>query len=149
LTPLASQPAYKIAFGDIKIKFFESQVPYSQSLYALNGSIVGLIIDSTAYHSQTHSTDLNFVPTHTHLDQRCVALGLIKAISKSNKCFYIITPVEKDVLEKVNLIVKGGLEMTGLVGEKGVLPYTAIGSGEGLGAAEVKTRHLGRKRALN
>ena len=133
----------------MKIKFLEAQVPYSQALYALNGSVVALVIDSTFYHSSNHSTNLNFVPTHTHLNQQCVGLGLIKSISKTNNCFYILTPVESGILEKVNLLVKGGLEVTGLVGEKGVLPYTAIGSGEGIGSGEVKTRHLGRKKVLN
>jgi len=42
---------YQVFWKDVKIQILYADVPNSQILYALNGSIVGLISDTTQYNS--------------------------------------------------------------------------------------------------
>ena len=51
------------------------------------------------------------------LDNNCdktfsiISLGIIRNIDPVNKLFYILTPVPRDKLERVNLLQKGSLEI--------------------------------------
>ena len=140
---LAHRKPYKISFNDIRVKF-DKEVPFSQAMYALNATVVGLVIDSTRYH--TKSTG-GFVPPHTPLVQNCVGLGLIRGIDISNQCFYIITPVPLEVLQNVGLLVRGGHEFPVAMLGKG--PYTTTAEPEGVGATATRNRHLGRRRLVD
>jgi polynucleotide 5'-hydroxyl-kinase GRC3/NOL9 len=49
-TPLTARLPYTVPLSAISLKFLNTQVPFSQVFYALNGSIVGLVVDATTYH---------------------------------------------------------------------------------------------------
>ncbi|KAJ3054082.1 hypothetical protein HK097_002668, partial [Rhizophlyctis rosea] len=49
--PLSARIPYKVPFTDLKVKFLNGEVPISQTLHALNGTIVALVRDSTTYGS--------------------------------------------------------------------------------------------------
>ncbi|KAJ3323668.1 Polynucleotide 5'-hydroxyl-kinase nol9 [Boothiomyces sp. JEL0866] len=131
-----------------KIKFLNEQVPFSQTLYALNAQIVGLVIDGTNYHSESSGLFKGLVPTHTPLNQNCVGLGLIRAIDPSEQCFYVLTPVPVDILQNVNLFLKGSIEcpLYLFTNRSKNYPYVSFDSIEGIGGLETRNRHLGRKR---
>ncbi len=150
--PLASRPPYKVPFSQFSLKFLNEQVPFSQTLFALNGTLVGLVIDSTNYH-QKHTPDFfGLVPTHAPLIHDCVGLGLVRAIDVKKKYFYIVTPVDGNILKKVNMLVRGPLECPiSLIAQRhgrSRVPYTSLGTAEGIGALENKTRHLGRRKIV-
>lgn len=149
-TPLSSRQPYRVPWSGVKIKFLNDQVPFSQALMAINGSIVGLIIDSTNYHQLNNSDGPCFVPTHTPLVQKCVGLGLIRTIDPLQKCFYILTPVPLESLRQVNMLLRGPIEVPMALLAAGHarcrVPYTTFTGAEGVGAVEIKSRHLGRKK---
>ncbi|KAJ3274641.1 Polynucleotide 5'-hydroxyl-kinase nol9 [Terramyces sp. JEL0728] len=150
----AMQP-YKVKWSSVRIKFLNEQVflllkqvPFSQTLIALNAQIVGLVIDHTNYHSESNGLFKGLVPTHTPLKQNCVGLGLIRAIDPTDQCFYVLTPVPQEILQNVNLFLKGSVECPLTLFANGYKndPYVSFDSIEGIGGAETKNRHLGRKR---
>ncbi|KAI8902350.1 Pre-mRNA cleavage complex II protein Clp1-domain-containing protein [Globomyces pollinis-pini] len=149
----SEQQPYRVDFSSIKIKFLNDSLPFSESLIALNGMIVGLVIDSTTYHSnQTQkSPHWGFIPSHTPLQQNCVGQGLIRSIDLQEKYFYICTPVPLQTLCKVNLLVRGTIEVPiGLLthghGIRPQVPYTTFMQAGGVGAVELRNRRLGRKK---
>jgi hypothetical protein len=49
--PFSHQVPFTVKFEDVRIRFVNGEVPPSQCLYALNGSLVGLVSDSNEYES--------------------------------------------------------------------------------------------------
>ncbi|KAJ3359175.1 Polynucleotide 5'-hydroxyl-kinase nol9, partial [Kappamyces sp. JEL0680] len=147
--PLASRRPYKVSWSQVSVKFLHEQVPFSQTLYALNGTVVGLVVDKTHYHQPKCQDSFGMVPTHTPLVQNCLGVGLVRSIDPAEKCFYILTAVDAESLQEVNLLLRGSLECPlALIAQRGQgrIPYTTFGGAEGIGAVESKTRHLGRKK---
>jgi hypothetical protein len=162
--PLSCRNPISVPLSKISLKFLNSQVPFSQAFYALNGTIVGLVNDATAYHAHSVSNEIFFkiIPTHTPLHQaNCLGLGLIRSIDLVSNTLYLLTPVPLSMLTRVNLLVRGSpsLEcpvslLTQQMKGKSALkrkdaigvPYTTSFLAEGVGANEIKTRHLGRKK---
>ena len=112
-TPLTARIPYAVPLSAISLKFLNTQVPFSQIFYALNGSIVGLIVDATQYHPHSDSAGIEevfckIVPTHTPLRQsNCLGLGLVRAIDLSNNTLYLSTPVPLSMMSRVSLLVRG------------------------------------------
>ncbi|TPX36291.1 hypothetical protein SmJEL517_g01423 [Synchytrium microbalum] len=105
--------------SSIQIQFVHGSVPPQHTLRALNGTIVGLVIDSSFPKQEATDVDeaskkkLALLKTQTILPARnthCVGLGLIRAIEQTDTeiILYVITPVRLNMLQKVNLIVRGG-----------------------------------------
>ncbi|ORX46801.1 hypothetical protein DM01DRAFT_1148420 [Hesseltinella vesiculosa] len=141
-------------------------VPLSQLLYALNGSLVALIgqvtSDATsndddrtaltkklpAYHSSMKS-----VPPDPYQTE-CLGLGLIRSIDREKRQLYLVTSLPLDRLRRVTRIVKGDLELAlpmmldhrslNLKGVAGVswrnVPYISLESIDGIGAGKVRAR---------
>ncbi|KAJ3260517.1 Polynucleotide 5'-hydroxyl-kinase nol9 [Boothiomyces macroporosus] len=139
---------YRVKFSSVRIKFLNEEVPFSQTLYALNAQIVGLVVDSTNYHSESCKMFKGLVPSHTPLNQNCVGLGLIRAVDPAEQCFYVLTPVPSDILQNVNLFLKGSIECPLYLFTNGYKndPYVSFDNIEGVGGLETRNRHLGRKR---
>ena len=117
----------------------------------LNSSIVGLTIDESL---RTDASDLTFITSNTSTSNcNCVGLGIIRAIDPLLKIFYILTPVSKTLLEKVNVLMHGDIPIPItmlLQGYPGyTVPYTTVMETEGQGASHMKTKHLGRKKYIN
>jgi hypothetical protein len=121
-------------------------VPPSQILYAFNGAVVGLAIDSSRYsplaveqqqfrHCEyeegTDSSSLPWIPMATPLCPcvglgKCVSyvcapqhtysahpsdLGIVRGIDPRTSTLFVLTPVSAHELSKVNLLLKGGVEL--------------------------------------
>ncbi|CAG8454517.1 4313_t:CDS:10 [Ambispora leptoticha] len=116
-----------------------AEVPYSQLLYALNGSIVGLIGDfeveedemeyegndnyliqeDNSNNNQTGSSKIipppyfpsPKFPPPPPAHHTCFGLAIIRSIDPSTHTFHILTPLSISILKRVNGIVKGSLEL--------------------------------------
>ena len=60
--PLTAQIPYSISLNMIRIKFLYEDVPPSQTLYALNGTMVSLVQDTTHYQRESSETNVNLIP---------------------------------------------------------------------------------------
>ncbi|PHT47800.1 Polynucleotide 5'-hydroxyl-kinase NOL9 [Capsicum baccatum] len=92
---LAAHPPYEILISSIKIKHLHCEVPKSEVFYSLNATIVGLAVDSE---------DSENFPD-------CVGLGIVRAIDTFKHVLYVITPVPKSSLQKVDLLLQGFIEI--------------------------------------
>ncbi|XP_059640011.1 polynucleotide 5'-hydroxyl-kinase NOL9-like isoform X2 [Cornus florida] len=92
---LASHPPYEISISSVKIKHLHCQVPTAETFYSLNATIVGLAVSSADYE---------------HLPS-CVGLGIVRGIDTSKQLLYIITPVPQNILEKVDLLLQGFIQI--------------------------------------
>ncbi|KAH8549105.1 hypothetical protein BGW37DRAFT_503583 [Umbelopsis sp. PMI_123] len=146
--------------------FFE-EVKYSQILFALNGSVVGLIgklSNDITNSDKPISRPSGFVPPPFRVPSsypnpspkvtNCYGLGLIRAVDISKCRFMILTPLPFDTLTKVNGIVKGDLELpiwgmldnrngagagiSGMPWRK--VPYVSFDANEGIGSSALRVR---------
>ncbi|KAI8611895.1 Pre-mRNA cleavage complex II protein Clp1-domain-containing protein [Chytriomyces sp. MP71] len=153
---LASRVPYSVEWKYVKLRFLNVEVPFSQSLIALNGSLVGLIEDTVAYIStkeddlEIDCKDLRIIPSDLQIPpqhQHCVGLGIVRGIDPVSRIFYVVTPVPADQLERVNLIVRGfGMEYPasmltdGFENVRTTVPYATYTAAEGIGAIAKKPR---------
>ncbi|KAK6099398.1 Polynucleotide 5'-hydroxyl-kinase grc3 [Batrachochytrium dendrobatidis] len=164
-TPLTSRIPYSVPWNHVRIKFFSEDISFSQALYALNGTVVGLLVDQTKYQTTlteqctSNETYLQIVPTqsllHPH-NHHCIGLGIIRSIDPRQKQFYIVSPLPLHHLNKVNLIVRSaGLDLPvclitdGYQNSRKHLPYTTYIPAEGVGAVAIRNRHLQRRGLVN
>lgn len=105
---LASLPPYEVSLSSIKIKHLHCQVPRTEVFYSLNATIVGL----------ASSEDSEEMP-------HCVGLGIVRSIDTMKGVLYLITPVPLEILEKVDLLLQGFIDLpTSLLQVQGcVSPY--------------------------
>ncbi|GES98790.1 AAA family ATPase Grc3 [Rhizophagus clarus] len=111
------------------IFMLSGEVPLSQLLYALNGSIVGLIgdidnsctieqVDEEMNESKEEGSQIipNYFPCPdfsppSPTECTCLGLAIIRSIDPTSHTFHILTPLPSMVLFKTNTIVKGTLEL--------------------------------------
>ncbi|KAJ3213797.1 Polynucleotide 5'-hydroxyl-kinase nol9, partial [Chytriomyces hyalinus] len=156
-TSIASRTPVSVPWNAVKLRFLSVEVPFSQSLVALNGTLVGLVEDSTPYEtskaisdSETEPTDLKIIPSGIQIppqSQNCVGLGIVRGIDPVSKLFYIITPVPLEQLKRVNLIARGpGVEFPasiwtdGFENVRSAIPYITYTAAEGIGAIAKRPR---------
>ncbi|TPX63692.1 hypothetical protein SpCBS45565_g06430 [Spizellomyces sp. 'palustris'] len=159
---------YQVPFKTLKIRFMHGEVPFSQTLHALNGCVVALVIDQTAYETpETVSStveisdediypeaakSLRIVPSQIPLipaSHNCVGLGLVRSIDVEAGVFYIVTgPIPPNQLAEVNMLVRGAamdipvnLVTAGYENSRAHLPYTTHLASEGIGSLAWRTRH--------
>ncbi|GJW75342.1 polynucleotide 5'-hydroxyl-kinase NOL9 [Tanacetum coccineum] len=108
---LAAHSPYEVSVSAVKIKHLHCEVPKAEIFYSLNATIVGLAVDSEG------AGDL----------PRCVGLGIVRGIDTLRKVLYIITPVSPSVLEDVDVLLQGFIQIpTCLLQVQGcVSPYMA------------------------
>ncbi|XP_023768224.1 polynucleotide 5'-hydroxyl-kinase NOL9 [Lactuca sativa] len=108
---LASHPPYEVSMSAVNIKHLHTQVPEAEIFYSLNASIVGLAV------SRQGSGNL----------PQCVGLGIVRGVDTLRRVVYIITPVPQHLLEDVDLLLQGFIQIpTCLLQVQGcVSPYMA------------------------
>ncbi|KAK1427165.1 hypothetical protein QVD17_15848 [Tagetes erecta] len=108
---LAAHPPYEVSVSAVNIKHLHCEVPKAEIFYSLNASIVGLAVDSEG------SGGL----------PRCVGLGIVRGVDTMRRILYIITPVPQNVLEDVDVLLQGFIQIpTCLLQVHGcVSPYMA------------------------
>ncbi|ESO95110.1 hypothetical protein LOTGIDRAFT_117300 [Lottia gigantea] len=100
---------YAIDFNQVAVHDCQSCGSYSQILYALNASVVGLCeADLTKVDKRLENGLRLFKETPIF---NCVGLGIVRAIDIKKKCLYIICPIPQEKLLNVNLLVKGAIHL--------------------------------------
>ncbi|EPS68394.1 hypothetical protein M569_06374 [Genlisea aurea] len=92
---LSALPPYEISIASIKIRHLHCQIPPSERFYSLNGTIVGLAVRSS---------------TRCELHD-CVGLGIVRGVDASRGVIFVVTPVPSAMLEKVDQLLQGFLQM--------------------------------------
>ncbi|WCJ36006.1 Polynucleotide 5'-hydroxyl-kinase NOL9 [Euphorbia peplus] len=92
---LASHPPYQVPLSSITIRHLHCQVPRTEIFYSLNASIVGLAVSSE---------QLDSVPLS-------VGIGIVRGIDTLKGLLYMITPVPPCILEKVDLLLQGFIQI--------------------------------------
>ncbi|KAJ3289046.1 Polynucleotide 5'-hydroxyl-kinase nol9 [Rhizoclosmatium sp. JEL0117] len=152
---MTSKVPYSVPWKAIRVRFLNVEVPPSQTLIALNGSLVGLVADSLQYspkHEVNSNDDanINIVPSDLQIppeSQNCVGLGIVRGIDPVSKLFYIVTPLHIDQIVNVNLILRGaGVEypvsmmLDGFENVRTTVPYVTYTVAEGIGGMARKIR---------
>ncbi|KAJ3317696.1 Polynucleotide 5'-hydroxyl-kinase nol9 [Blyttiomyces sp. JEL0837] len=117
---------YAVPFSAVRLNCINGEVPISQTLRAMNGTIVALISDSTPYEDAIEHDNTNvearqptalprIIPSHVILNpklQNFVGYGILRAIDVESGTYYINTPVPSSLLDTVNLITRAsGMEI--------------------------------------
>jgi len=104
---------YKVNWKDIRISFQNKFVSPSQSLYALNCTIVSLLNDTNEYYSSQNAKESSYPPLvlSTVYDQHCLGYGIIKSIDSTEKTFTIITPLCIEDLQKVTTMASTSIDI--------------------------------------
>ncbi|KAI9098722.1 Pre-mRNA cleavage complex II protein Clp1-domain-containing protein [Phlyctochytrium arcticum] len=170
--PITARVPFRVPFKSVRIRFLQGEVPYSQTLRALNGTIVSLLIErgdfgnvpsnpADLYESNTDSEAapaLQIIPSQVTLSpdsHHCVGLGLIRGIDVENEQFLVVTgPIPLALLQQVNTFVRSAgvdmpvsLMMAGYEDIRTPLPYTTPFASEGVGSLAWRTRrNLMRRR---
>ncbi|KAG2400305.1 Polynucleotide 5'-hydroxyl-kinase [Vigna angularis] len=92
---LASHCPYEVPIASIKIRHLHCEVPSSEIFFGLNATIVGLAVDSEGPEN---------LPW-------CFGLGIVRGIDTVKRVLYLITPVPHSSLEKVNLLLRGYIQI--------------------------------------
>lgn len=113
-SPLTFHKPKIVPWSQVEFWVLTGDLAVSQTLYAFNGSIVGLYTSKTMPHP-TPSQDIlppKLVKSHvapfppsTHYN--CIGLALIRGIDKSTGMLHFITPLSKEALSHVVAIAKG------------------------------------------
>ena len=135
---LASMKPYIVPFDAVECHILEENFDIDMTLAAMNGSIVGLCYKSDSQSSVLREDSISL--------NRCVGLGIIRSIDAINRIFYILSPVPREQLSGVNLLVKGRLHVPLECIYQGpysqFFPYqTCDGHPSGTGSARLKSRN--------
>lgn len=108
---LAAHPPFEVSISSVKIKHLHCQVPKAEIFYSLNATVVGLAVTTEGSESFPH----------------CVGLGIVRGIDTIKGVLYVITPVPQNLLEKVDLLLQGYIQIPScLLQVQGcVAPYLA------------------------
>lgn len=152
-----TQKYYKVPWESVMLHFPDHHVPPSQAFFALNGSIVGLVISNQELvrlkkEVQPYTGPSFLMSQLDPIESHTIGIGIVKIIDTSTQSFYISTPVPFDLLKRVNVLVKSCLKIDSklLLQETTMIsPYLTSDSipGQGSGSHEMKTRtNILRKR---
>jgi polynucleotide 5'-hydroxyl-kinase GRC3/NOL9 len=113
-TTLRAVTPYRVRWTDVAVHVCHEAVPNSQILYALNGSLVALCI---ARNHQMFTTNATFAPRLLHKDALidCLGYGIVRSIDATDRSLYILTPVAPSVLETVNCLCRGAINIPGCI----------------------------------
>ena len=146
---------YDISWDDVFIAFLCDDIAPSQSLFALNGSIVGLCTVNGEFVRETNDKPKNeSAPQLLRADGElfpCVGLGIVQWINTKERTFGIRTPLSVEQLRTVNVLVKGGpvdlpyqSSSFSFVPERGIVSPCYVSSGllrgDGTGGSAMKSR---------
>lgn len=101
---LASAKPYMVPFKAVHCHMVEGNFDFEMMLAAMNGCVVGLC-------SLPEDWDGHDQPNFSLPNSSCVGLGIIRSIDRKREIFYVLTPVCPEILKKVNLFIRGKLDL--------------------------------------
>lgn len=107
---------YKVSWSRFGLHCAHAKVEYDQLFRVLNASLVGLCVVDEKYIKRNNLQLPGVLNTFDYETQKpvvynCSGFGIIRGINMETKEFYILTPEDPKNLQKVNLIVKGMLNL--------------------------------------
>ncbi|KAJ3695017.1 hypothetical protein LUZ60_000394 [Juncus effusus] len=96
---LASVPPFELSLSKIHVIHLNTKGLGGTSYRSLIGTLVGLAINSSVSCSDLISTPY------------CVGLGIVRAVDIIKDRIYLITPVSKNIMDQVDVILKGNIEI--------------------------------------
>mmetsp|Transcript_11759 Transcript_11759/g.19124 ORF Transcript_11759/g.19124 Transcript_11759/m.19124 type:complete len:755 (+) Transcript_11759:154-2418(+) len=158
---LCAQPPLCAPLSKLRISCLHSQV-----LYALNASLVGLVIDPSPSPSSFSLPPAAATNSPTVLSEPpllpCEGLGIVRAVDGMSGVVYLLTAIPLKRLALVNTLIRGALQLPvafhglGLLDENSVLfgraPYITSSDDvlvSGAGSKHARPRVLLRKRLRN
>lgn len=117
---LRAQPP--LVISHMRVAILEPAVAASETLWALNAAIVGLVA--------------GVEPRGAH----CLGLGIVRSIDPQRGLLFVLTPVDAGRLKRVTTLVRGNIHVpTTMLGDAG--PYLVLDSETGGGAREMRSRN--------
>jgi len=102
---------YSVPWKVLNIHFVHDSVPPSQTFWTLNASLVGLGITLEEVKNTNNEYPNIYMPGEFNTAIKFIGFGIIKTIDIDNKKIEIISPLGFDEIKKVNVILKGKLEI--------------------------------------
>lgn len=95
---LATTPPYVTSLSGLKIDVLYSSVPEAEVPYVLNATVAGLCVDLC---DENEDKSL----------RKCLGIALIRGVDVPGDKLYVLTPLDDDSLERVNVLEIGRLEL--------------------------------------
>lgn len=123
---VSRQLPYEVPWASVAVSVLHARVPHSQTLYTLNGAVVGLLAaGAPETHGRMHSEG-GLRMTRATLVVPCVGLGIVRAVDVARRLLFIVTPADPADLEAVTVLAAGSLDLPVILHAEGVLangPY--------------------------
>ncbi|ETV67785.1 hypothetical protein, variant [Aphanomyces astaci] len=147
------QAPYRVPFSKVGLRVSGGSVPPSQILHVLNASVVGLCCHP--YEIKPDATNGGPVTVLDNPMVPCVGHGIVRSIDVERREFHILTPVPFEILQHVNLLVRGHISLAFQLLDQsavyGTTPYAVVDvlAAEGTGASLMESRNnLKRKKEM-
>lgn len=149
---------FMVSFDAVDVCFAGASVPPSHVLLSLQCSIVGLCVNR---HREAivpaENADRSHQPPRIQLKavhSPCLGVGIVRGIDAARRLFFILSPLPKEMMQHVNLLVRGNISVDALFhGQVGAgsmyTPYvvTDVVASEGTGSSTMQSRNnIKRKR---
>ncbi|XP_015767061.1 PREDICTED: polynucleotide 5'-hydroxyl-kinase NOL9-like [Acropora digitifera] len=111
ITSLLSCVPYSVPWNQLAIHIMHTELPWDQILYSINASVVGLAEVSV---DQMHRREENNLAPYYFVDNpvvECHGLGIVRNVDPTRQVLYVLTPLSLEVLQRVNTLLKGNLEI--------------------------------------
>lgn len=111
ITSLLSCVPYSVPWNQLAIHIMHTELPWDQILYSINASVVGLAEVSV---DQMHRREENNLAPYYFVDNpvvECHGLGIVRNVDPTRQVLYVLTPLSLEVLQQVNTLLKGNLEI--------------------------------------
>lgn len=102
---------YQVPWNCLAIHVIHSEVPWNQSLFSINASVVGLAkMKSDEMHRIGDDNNTPYFVEKSPVAE-CIGLGIVRNIDPARKLLYVLTPLPLDRLQQVNALLKGNIEI--------------------------------------
>ncbi|KAJ8369830.1 hypothetical protein SKAU_G00098580 [Synaphobranchus kaupii] len=124
--PLHCFTPYQVPMSAVAVRVMHSEVAPLHTLYAANGSLVGLCCLGERVGGSGGPVLLSHTPVC-----HCVGFGILRGVDTARGLYFLVTPVAPSVLRQVNCLLMGGVTLPhtllrvqrGIEGEK---PYVTM-----------------------
>ncbi|CAF0868791.1 unnamed protein product [Brachionus calyciflorus] len=112
--PIHHLRPYRISWSKLALHVIHSRVDYEQFFRVFNASLVCLSSIDQKFIKRRHEN--KELPGYLNLfeytvDIKCLGFGIVRGINMETKEFYILTPEPIEILNQVNLLCKGMLNL--------------------------------------
>lgn len=119
---LAAKRPRRVPWRAVKIRVMTGAVPPNLILHAINGALVGLVASPEPWRGEADDNKNSNGGVHARGEgllaclaetplAPCVGLGLVRSVDVERRVLYVLTPEPVEVLKRVNVLVKGAVQL--------------------------------------